>query len=67
MIVEPNYDRLENEIRNLRARVLELEHSNKTLSRQYYELKKMIIGKEIDEYLANYKPKNKNQDGAIQH
>lgn len=65
MIVEPNYDRLENEIRNLRARVLELEHSNKTLSRQYYELKKMIIGKEIEEYLKNYKPKRKNQDGTV--
>lgn len=67
MIVEPNYDRLENEIRNLRARVLELEHSNKTLSMQYYELKKMIIGKEIEEYLKNYKPKSKNQDGTVQH
>jgi hypothetical protein len=59
--MDANYDRLENEIRNLRGRVLELEHLNKTLSKQYYELKKMIIGKEIDEYLENYKPKNKNQ------
>lgn len=64
-MAEPNYDRHEKEIKNLRARVLELEHLYKTLSRQYYELKKEMIGKEIDEYLANYKPKRKNQDGAV--
>lgn len=66
-MADANYDRLEKEIRNLRARVLELEHLNITLSRKYNELRKMVIGKEIDEYLAHYKPKNKNQDGAIQH
>ena len=66
-MADANYDRLEKEIRNLRARVLELEHLYITVSQQYNELRKMVIGKEIDEYLANYKPKNKNQDGAIQH
>lgn len=59
--MEPNYDRLYQEILNLKRRVSDLEKTTYLLGRANYELRKMIIGKEIDEYLANYKPKNKNQ------
>lgn len=58
---EPNYDRLHSEILNLKRRVSDLEKTVYRLGRENYELRKMVIGKEIDEYLANYKPKNKNQ------
>ena len=64
---EPNYDRLHSEILNLKRRVSDLEQTVYRLGRENYELRKMVIGKEIDEYLANYKPKNKNQDGTVQH
>lgn len=58
---DANYDRLHSEILNLKRRVSDLEKTTYLLERANYELRKMIIGKEIDEYLANYKPKNKNQ------
>lgn len=58
---EPNYERLQSEILNLRRRVSDLEKTVYRLARENYELRTMVIGKEIDEYLENYKPKNKNQ------
>lgn len=64
---EPNYDRLHSEILNLKRRVSDLEQTVYRLGRENYELRKMVIGKEIDEYLENYKPKSKNQDGTVQH
>lgn len=65
-MAEPNYDRLHSEILNLKRRVSDLEQTVYRLGRENYELRKMVIGKEIDEYLANYKPKSKNQDGTVQ-
>lgn len=56
-----NYNRHEMEIDNLRRRVTELEHSNFDLQRKYYELLTYVKGKEIEEYLANYKPKRKQK------
>ncbi len=64
---DANYDRLHSEIHNLKRRVSDLERTVYRLGRENYELRKMIIGKEIDVYLQNYKPKNKNNDGKIQH
>lgn len=66
-MADANYDRLHSEILNLKRRVSDLEKTVYRLGRENYELRKMVIGKEIDEYLANYKPKNKNQDGTVQH
>jgi hypothetical protein len=63
-MADANYDRLHSEILNLQRRVSDLEKTVYRLGRENYELRKIVIGKEIDEYLANYKPKKKNQDGA---
>ena len=58
---EPNYDRLHSEILNLKRRVSDLEQTVYRLGRENYELRKIVVGRAIDEYLENYKPKNKNQ------
>ena len=57
-----NYERLEREIDNLLRRVTELEHSNFNLQRKYYEMMTYVKGKEIEEYLRNYKPKGKKNE-----
>lgn len=64
---EPNYDRLHSEILNLKRRVSDLEQTVYRLWRENYELRKIVVGRAIDEYLENYKPKSKNQDGTVQH
>lgn len=64
---EPNYDRLHSEILNLKRRVSDLEQTVYRLGRENYELRKIVVGRAIDEYLENYKPKSKNQDGTVQH
>lgn len=63
---EPNYDRLHSEILNLKRRVSDLEKTVYRLGRENYELRKIVVGRAIDEYLENYKPKSKNQDGTVQ-
>jgi hypothetical protein len=55
--MDANYDRLEMELHNLRARVRELEHSNQDLQRKYYALLTCYNGIQIKDYLDNYKPK----------
>lgn len=64
-MADANYDRLHSEILNLKRRVSDLERTVYRLGRENYELRKMVIGKEIEEYLKNYKPKRKNQDGTV--
>lgn len=64
---DANYDRLHSEILNLKRRVSDLEQTVYRLGRENYELRKIVVGRAIDEYLENYKPKSKNQDGTVQH
>ena len=59
--VFPNYDRLEKENQSLRRRVSDLEHSVFDLQRKYYELMTYVKGKEIGEYLENYKPRQNKE------
>ena len=66
-MADANYDRLHSEILNLQRRVSDLEKTVYRLGRENYELRKIVVGRAIDEYLENYKPKSKNQDGTIQH
>ena len=60
--VRPNYERLERENRNLRRRVSDLESSVLDLQRKFYSLLTYVKGKEIEEYLKNYKPKGKKNE-----
>lgn len=60
--IHPNYDRLEKENQNLRRRVSDLEHSVMDLQKKFYELLTYVKGKEIEEYLKNYKPKGKKNE-----
>ena len=55
--MDANYDRLEKELYNLRARVLALEHQNTDLQKKYYALLTCYKGIQIKDYLETYKPK----------
>lgn len=60
--IYPNYDRLEAENQNLKRRVSDLEHCVIDLQRKFYELMTYVKGKEIEEYLKNYKPKERKEE-----
>ena len=55
VVMNENYDRLAAENKRLRERVNALEHAVFDLQRKFYALQTQVKGREITEYLENYK------------